>query len=161
MKKTIVTAVAGTLLLLGVLLATTTHADSPTWIQGPGTVPDALIEHGLALGGIYGPTDTIVLEGATTVGDLAALEPHIAAGAFRGDDPNDPVYVVFTHGSYQLNDPGLAPFAGDTAMLVLDKDGTLRASTFYRLGQSPQIEDSTPAFDPSFDIDTLGPQIGS
>jgi hypothetical protein len=145
----------GTALFLG-----PTEAAAPTWVEGPGTVPEDVLDRAMGWAGLLGPTDAIELQGATTVGALGTQQPHIAEAVFQSDPPDEPVYVVFAHGQYHREYPGQLPFDGELAMLVLDKSGSVRASTFYRRGQEPVISNETQPFDPSFDIQTLLPQSG-
>lgn len=153
-------AVMASLLVSTALFLGRTEAAAPTWVEGPGTVPEDVLDRAMGWTGLYGPTDAIELQGATTVGALGTQQPHIAEAVFQSDPPDEPVYVVFAHGQYHREYPGEPPFDGELAMLVLDKAGSVRASTFYRLGREPVISNETQPFDPSFDIETLLPQSG-
>jgi hypothetical protein len=135
------------------------QGDDPLSEQGPGTVPEDIAEEAIRRWGVHGPTESIILEGATTVADLFSLQPSTANALFRGDPPTDPVYVVFVQGTYQQDTPG-GLFEGKTGMVMIDKAGTVRVSIFWRTEATPTIDDTTAALSSAFDSFSPGFETG-
>ena len=133
-----------TVIELGILSPTgpSDHSSAPI-TQGPRTVPSRV----LRVAGI--PREAILLEGATTVAALRALEPGNAARLFPSASPDETVYAVFVYqGRNSVTAVSLHPNTF-TARLVLDQDGNKLAVVSWATGTKPfpaQI------FGPKFDV---------
>ena len=149
-RTTWVLVAAAVLFATALLISRSSKAAQAEFVQGPGTVPDAVLQEAVASWSWWGPTDQIVIQGATTVKGLWTLEPGNAQ-VFKNYPPDDPVYVAFIHGQYErhyVGEVGPYDFYTDTGMLLFDKDGTVLLSHFFEPGSVPAI---TQAFAPEFD----------
>jgi len=80
--------------------------------------------------------NALLLEAATTVGDLRLLEPGNAQ-VFRGDAPSDPVYAVFVYRAPSVPTGVSVHPDTYTSRVLLDKHGTELLVVTWVTGTKP------------------------